>query len=86
MIFPPNQLRENRYLPRIIHIVAGLLLGITALTFAHAQSPGDSQQPQSGESLADVGAQLANPVSSVWSIVFQNNFTFLEGPLFDSAQ
>ncbi len=71
---------------RISHIIIGVLLSFTVLTYAHAQSPGDVQQGQGSESLEEVGAQLANPVSSVWSIVFQNNFTFLKGEPSDKTR
>lgn len=63
----------------ILHIFIGLFLSFAILTLTYAQDPGDAQQSQGDQSLADVGAQLANPVSSVWSIVFQSNFIFLEG-------
>jgi hypothetical protein len=64
---------------KALYIYAAILLSIAALPYAHAQKPEKRQQTQGEQSLAEVGAQLANPVSSVWSIVFQNNFTFLEG-------
>ena len=60
-------------------IVFALFLGISTLPFVYAQNLEGAQQANGGESLTEVGAQLANPVSSVWSIVFQNNYTFLEG-------
>ena len=71
---------------KVLYVFIGLLIGFTALTSSHAQSPAGGQDSQGGQSLAEVGAQLANPVSSVWSIVFQNNFTFLEGEPSDKTR
>ncbi len=73
-------------MPRLFHIIIGLFLSTTALNYGHAQGPEVARQVQGEESLAEVGAQLVNPVSSVWSIVFQNNFTFLEGEPSDKTR
>jgi len=71
---------------RILVIAFTLFLGILTLQSVYAQNSEQVQQANRGESLAEVGAQLANPVSSVWSIVFQNNFTFLEGDPSDKTR
>lgn len=70
----------------VLGLLIVLLFSFSVPTCAHAQNPGDAQQSKGSESLAEVGAQLANPVSSVWSIVFQNNFTFLEGEPSDKTR
>ncbi len=70
----------------ILHLFTGLLFSFAASAYAHAQTPDDAQHAQGEQSLEEVGAQLANPVSSVWSIVFQNNFTFLEGEPSDKTR
>ncbi|MCA9810596.1 MAG: hypothetical protein KC473_09675 [Candidatus Dadabacteria bacterium] len=71
---------------KVLYIFIGLLMSFTALVSSHAQGQAGGQESQGSESLAEVGAQLANPVSSVWSIVFQNNFTFLEGEPSDKTR
>ena len=71
---------------RVLSFLITLLLGLAAYTNLYAQSSSKGNQSQESQSLAEVGAQLANPVSSVWSIVFQNNFTFLEGDPSDKTR
>jgi hypothetical protein len=65
--------------PHVAHIVCTHCAFVKLCGTGGTTGSETSQQNQGGESLAEVGAQLANPVSSVWSIVFQNNFTFLKG-------
>jgi hypothetical protein len=57
-------------------------LGAAEITTSNAPQAGEQDE----QNLAELNKQLNNPVSSVWSLQFQNNFTFLEGRLTDNTK
>ena len=54
-----------------------LLIGIAAAT-VHAQD--EASKPDAGMSLTEINKQLVNPVSTLWSITFQQNNYWLTMP------
>ena len=64
-----------------------VFLNLSAAVAAESTTSSASQaEGQDEENLAELNKQLNNPVSSVWSLSFQNNFTFLEGRLTDNTK
>ena len=56
--------------------IAGFTVSDGTISESLAQSSADAAGQ---ESLAEINRRLNNPVSSIWSLNFQNNFNFLDG-------
>ncbi|MES2438074.1 MAG: transporter [Verrucomicrobiota bacterium] len=65
-----------------IHTLTALLLGESPVISAHASEAAAA----GGESMADIAEKLNNPVASLISVPFQNNFDFGGGPNDDGYQ
>ena len=56
-----------------------LMFGVPA---AHAQDPGDAEEEKS---LAEIDRQLNNPLTSLWSLTFQDNLGIKEGDAIEGS-
>ena len=78
-------------------VVASLLVSSLALT-CYAEEPhppmashapeqaSASAGPQTGPTLADIDRQLNNPLTSIWSLTFQENFSLNKGDRVDGTR
>jgi hypothetical protein len=74
----PWQSRKGTYL--LICFICGTLLFSTLLSPEDSKAEGENKQPEH-ESLAEIGAKLANPVSDVWALFTEFDLTFSDGDL-----
>jgi hypothetical protein len=66
-------------------IMVPALLAVLLLPHTGAAQPAApaASEPDEAATTQELNKQLNNPVSSVWSLNFQNNFQFFEGRLAD---
>ena len=60
--------RDNR-----VSMLVLLVLAISAMAPAHAEEEAAAPEPTGAKGLVELNKQLTNPVSSIWSIQFQQN-------------
>ena len=70
---------RSRVAPRAC--VAAFLTALLVAERASAEDAAPAEEARAEQSLAEINKQLTNPVSSIWSITFQqNNFRVDPGP------
>ena len=82
-----NCFTKKGYKFLVVMAISLASLSVSVSMAAEGTPSGTPQaEEQDDQNLAELNKQLNNPVSSVWSLTFQNNFTFLEGRLTDNTK